>query len=63
MLLHISSFAVALAITALAQANNSAIHGTVADPTGAVIPKATFRITAPGGRAVGNCNFRCGWRI
>jgi hypothetical protein len=42
----------ALATTALAQPNNSTIRGTVADPTGAVIPNATVSITTPGGRAV-----------
>ncbi len=49
-LLAVSVFA--CAPTAFAQTNSGAIHGTVADPTGAVIPKATVNITTPDGHAV-----------
>jgi hypothetical protein len=35
-----------------AQTNKGVIHGTIADPTGAVISKATVKITTPDGRAV-----------
>ena len=35
--------------SAFAQANGGVIHGTVADPTGAVIPSATVKITTPNG--------------
>ena len=38
----------AFSTTLFAQANNGVIRGTVADPTGAVIPNATVRITTPG---------------
>ena len=48
----ICGFFIAFAPAAYAQANNSAIHGTVADPTGAVMSKATVKISTPDGRAV-----------
>ncbi len=35
-----------------AQTNNAVIRGTVTDPSGAVIPKATVKITIPSGQAV-----------
>jgi len=40
----------AFSTTLFAQANNGLIRGTVADPTGAVIPNATVRITTPDGK-------------
>ncbi len=42
----------AFATPLFAQANNGVIRGTVVDPTGAVIPKATVKITKPDGHAV-----------
>jgi hypothetical protein len=42
----------AFATPLFAQANNGVIRGTVADPTGAVIPKSTVKITTPDGHAV-----------
>jgi len=44
----------ASAASAFAQSSNAVIHGTVADPSGAVVPNATVRITAPDGSAVAN---------
>jgi hypothetical protein len=37
---------------AFAQARNGTIHGTVTDPTGAVIPNATVSVTTPDGHTV-----------
>jgi hypothetical protein len=44
----------AFAPTASAQANNGAIRGTISDPTGAVIPSATVKITTANGHPVTN---------
>lgn len=42
----------AFTLTSFAQTKNGVIRGTIADPTGAVIPNATIQVTTPDGHVV-----------